>query len=181
MEKIKSIAINFVNKKVLIKAGIFVVFLAISIVAPFIKIQLITGSIVNAVLFVSTLVLGIEAGILIGFLPSLVSVFSGLLPVALLPMIPYIILGNAISVLFFGVLRKRNFWMGITVASFLKFIFLFFSSSMLIDFFIHKPLPAQIVSMMAWPQLITALTGGLVAWVISFLFNLKNNREKLVI
>ncbi len=166
MEKVKSIALSFISSKILAKAGVFALFLVICLAAPFIKIQLITGSIVNAVLFISTLTLGIEAGILIGFLPSLVSLFAGLLPVALLPMIPYIILGNSILVLIFGALKNKSLLGGIIVASFVKFLFLYFSSSLVIELFIHKSLPAGIISMMAWPQLITALVGGLIAYTI---------------
>jgi hypothetical protein len=166
MEKTKVIVLNFFSSRILVKIGIFTVFLVVSMAAPFIKIQLVTGSIVNAILFLSTLVLGIEAGILIGCLPSLVSALSGLLPVALLPMIPYIILGNAILVLTFNALRKKNFLAGIVTASFVKFLFLYLSSSLVIELFIHESLPVKIIAMMTWPQLITALVGGLIVYLI---------------
>jgi len=149
-----------------VKIAVFAVFLAISILAPFLKQQFITGPIVNAVLFISTAVLGIGAGILIGLLPGMISAFTGLLPLPLLPMIPYIIMGNAVLVLIFGVLRKKSFWLGVISASFLKFIFLFFSSSFIINFFIKDSLPQKIAAMMAWPQLITALIGSIIAYFL---------------
>ena len=147
-----------------IKIAVFAVFLAISIAAPFLKQQFITGPIVNAVLYVSTATLGIGAGVLIGFLPSMVSSRAGLLPIPLLPMIPYIIMGNAVLVLCFGVLRKKNFWLGVFTASILKFVFLFLSSSFIASFFIKTVLPKPIIAMMVWPQLITALAGGIIAY-----------------
>jgi len=153
----KTIALTKI--KVEVKLAVFALFLAISIVAPFIRQQFITGPIVNAVLFISTAVLGIGAGILLSFLPSMISAFAGLLPLPLLPMIPYIIMGNAILVLTFGVLRKKNFWVGAISAAFLKFVFLFLSSSFVISWFIKNPLPQKIIAMMTWPQLITALLG----------------------
>ncbi len=86
--KIKSISIDLVQKKALVKVGAFAIFLAIAIFAPLLKQQFITGPIVNAVLFISTAYLGITAGILVGFLPSLFAGSVGLLPIPLLPMIP---------------------------------------------------------------------------------------------
>lgn len=164
MENIKEKAIGLINKRVLVKAGVFALFLAISMAAPFLKQQFIAGPIVNAVLFISTVVLGAGAGALIAFLPSMISVFTGLLPLPLLPMVPYIIMGNVILVLIFGSLRKKNFWLGVLSASVLKFIFLFLASSFIVNLFIKESLPPKIIAMMAWPQLITALAGGIIAW-----------------
>jgi len=156
-----------------VKLAVFAVFLAVSIAAPFIKQQFITGPIVNAVLYISTATLGIGAGVLIGFLPSMISAWAGLLPIPLLPMIPYIIMGNAILVLTFGVLRKKNFWLGVGLASVLKFMFLFLSSSFIINFFIKTALPKPIIAMMAWPQLITALAGGIIAFILLKIIKVK--------
>lgn len=168
--KIKSIAVDLVQKKVLVKASAFAVFLAIAILAPLLKQQFITGPIVNAVLFISTAYLGITAGILVGFLPSLFAGSVGLLPMPLLPMIPFIIIGNTILVLCFGLLRKKSFWLSAILASFLKFLFLFLASSFIINFFIGT-LPAKIVAMLTWPQLITALSGSLIAFFVLRLTN----------
>jgi len=167
MEKV----ISSVKTNVWSKSAVFAVFLGISILAPFLKQQLITGPIVNAVLFLATAVLGMGAGILIGFLPSMVSALVGLLPAPLLPMIPHIIVSNAILVLTFGILRKRNFFLGIISASFAKFLFLF----LIVEFLIGQSLPRPIAAMMAWPQLVTALAGGIIAL---FLLKITNHYEK---
>ena len=163
--RIREKALNLVNKKVLAKAGVFALFLAVSIFAPFLKQQFITGPIVNAVLFVCTAFLGMGAGVLAGFLPSMAASFAGLLPLPLLPMIPYIIMANTILVLAFGVLKKKSFWLGVLTASVLKFLFLLLTSSFVVNLFIEGELPSKIAAMMAWPQLATALTGGIIAWV----------------
>jgi len=158
-------AVSLTKIKVEAKLAVFALFLAISVAAPFIRQQFITGPVVNAVLFISTAILGVGAGILLSFLPSIISAFAGLLPLPLLPMIPYIIMGNAILVLTFGVLRKKNFWLGAVSAAFLKFIFLFLSSSFIVSWFIKNSFPQKIITMMTWPQLITALLGAVIAWL----------------
>ena len=162
--KTKSIAL--METKVLAKAGLFAIFLAVSIFAPFLRNQFITGPIVNALLFLSTAFLGIPAGILLGFLPSVFARIIGLLPAPLLPMIPYIIISNIILVLSFGILRKKSFWPAVFVSSGLKFLFLFLASSLIINFFFKNGLSSKIASMMSWPQLATALFGGVIAFMV---------------
>ncbi|MBU2545416.1 iron hydrogenase [Patescibacteria group bacterium] len=166
MKKVKSIVLDLVQKKVLAKTSLFAIFLVLAIFAPLLKQQFVTGSIVNALLFLSTTYLGITAGLLISFLPSIFSLFTGLLPLPLIPMIPFIIVSNAILVLSFNFLRKKSFGFSIVLASLLKFLFLFGTSSFIINFFIKQNLPEKIIMMMAWPQLITALMGGLITFII---------------
>ena len=88
--KIKSLSLA--KTKTLENLALFTLFLVIVILAPLVNQQFITGSIVNALLFISTIYLGRTAGILVGLLPSLFAGFIGLLPIALLPMMPYIII-----------------------------------------------------------------------------------------
>jgi hypothetical protein len=156
--KVKSVALNLIQTKILVKTSLFAIFLALATFAPLLKEQFITGPIVNALLFISTIYLGVSAGLLISFLPSIFAFFVGLLP--------FIIISNVILVLSFGVFRKKSFWLSAVVASLLKFLFLFTSSSFIINFFIKQSLPEKIVSMMTWPQLITALSGALIAFIV---------------
>ena len=162
--KIKSISL--IQTKLLVNSAVFAVFLAVAAFAPLLKQQFVTGPIVNAVMLISTAYLGTTAGVLIAFLPSFFAAFIGLLPTPLLPMIPYIIAANIIFVLSFGFLKERNFWLAAISASFLMFLFLFLSSSYIINFFIEGTLPAKIAVMMSWPQLITALAGSLIAFFV---------------
>jgi len=164
--KVKSIVLSSIQTKVLARAGLFALFLILATFAPLLKNQFITGPIVNALLFLSTVYLGISAGLLISFLPSMFAFFTGLLPLPLMPMIPFIIISNAVLVLSFGIFRKKSFWLSAISASLLKFLFLFASSSFIINFFIKQSLPEKIVSMMTWPQLITALSGALIAFIV---------------
>ncbi len=141
-------------------------FLAIITFAPLIGNQYITGTIVNAVLLVSGVVLGPRKTLLLCFLPSIISVASGLLPAVFVPMIPFIIAGNILLVHVFNLLRKKNFWLGLVPAALLKFSLLFFASNVLIGLFIKGQVASKIAIMMSWPQLITAVLGGIIAYFI---------------
>ncbi len=159
----KTLAINKEKATYLAQFGIL---LGIAFIAPFIREQAITGSIVNAVLFVSTAVLGVQAGLLIALIPSVISLSVGLLPPALAPMIPFIILGNSILVSVFNYFKEKNYWMGMFFGSALKFIFLFGTSSLVISLLLKKELAGNVAAMMSWPQLFTALAGGLIAYLV---------------
>ena len=138
--------------------------LGVAIIVPFFHYQPAVGPIVNAALFLSTALINIRAGVLIAIIPSPIAYLSGLLPTVLLPMIPFIILGNIILVYIFGKLWQKNFWLGMTGASVAKFIFLWFASANLLPFLINKTIAQKISLMISWPQLFTALTGGIIAY-----------------
>jgi len=143
----------------------FAFLLSLAVFAPLLKFQLVSGSLVNAVLFISTIILGLEGTLLICLIPSLIALGIGLLPSVLAPMIPFIVTSNAILVLTFNFLRERNYWLGIISASFLKFLFLFGASSLMMEFFSKKEIAVKAASMMSWPQLFTALSGGIITYI----------------
>lgn len=142
----------------------FVTLIAVSVLAPLFLHQAITGPIVNAVLFISVVILGPQNAVLIGLLPSLIALSIGLLPPVLAPMIPFIMVSNTLLILVFSYLRKRNYWLGITSASILKFVFLFSTSSIVIDLLLKKEIAPKVAMMMSWPQFLTALGGGIIAY-----------------
>jgi hypothetical protein len=163
MERIRALAIKGEKTSALRQFGAL---LFIALLAPFIGQQAITGIIVNATIFISTALLGIEAGILIGLIPSAISLSVGLLPATLAPMIPFIITGNAIMAVIFSRFREKNYWLGVFSASFLKFFFLFNASSIFINLIFKKEIAGQAALMMSWPQLFTALGGGLATYLL---------------
>jgi hypothetical protein len=157
----KAIALN---KPLAITLATFTAFLVIAITAPLVHNQLITGTIVNAVLFISASLLGWEMAVAIGVLPSLIALLAGTLPLPLVIMIPLIITSNALLVLSFYYLSKsKNISLGILAGSFLKFIFLASFSQLLVHLVLKPSIPPSLAVMMSWPQLVTALLGGLVA------------------
>ncbi|MDP3244221.1 MAG: iron hydrogenase [bacterium] len=142
----------------------FVGLLAIATAVPLFHSQPLTGPIVNATLFIATAVLGASNGIVIGLIPSLIALSFGLLPPVLAPMVPFIMFGNAILIIVFNGLKNKNFWLGVAAASFLKFLFLAGTSSVVINLLLKKEVAATVAGMMSWPQLYTALAGGLLAY-----------------
>ena len=141
------------------------VLIGIAIAAPLLfKQQLITGTIVNATLIIGVSLLGARDGLLIGLLPSSVALATGLLSPALAPLIPFIIIGNAILVLTFSYLSRINYWVGVIVGSLLKFGFLYGTSTVVIGLLINKQVAPAVAQTLSWPQLVTALAGGILAF-----------------
>jgi riboflavin transporter len=161
MEKLKTLALNNILIFDLVK---FFLLLAIIILAPLAKQQLVTGTIVNAALFISCFVLGKRGAILLALAPSVFALAVGLLPSALAPMVPFIILGNVILILIFDYFRKKNFWLGVFSSSLLKLFFLASTSSLIINMFFKKEIAQSVAAMMSWPQLLTAVLGGSLAY-----------------
>ena len=152
------------RRKIILLTVQFVLFIAIVTVAPLIKQQFVVGPIVNATLFISAATLGTAGAIMVGLVPSVISISVGLLPAVLAPVIPFIMISNAILVLVFGIFKKRNFFLGVVVASVVKYLFLYATSSIVISLLLKKEVAASVTQMMSWPQLLTALIGGVIAF-----------------
>jgi riboflavin transporter len=159
----------------------FIAILILSILAPLFKLQFITGPIVNALLFVATITLGLYPAILIGILPSIFSLSVGLLPTALASMIAFIIISNAILVLTFNYFQRKNYWLAVALAGTLKYSFLLFTSQTLVNLFLKgAPLAKAVIVMMSWPQLITALLGGVLAYIFLKSTKYQANRQDII-
>lgn len=166
MEQTKTI--NKINSLFLAK---FFILAGILFFAPLLKNQMITGTIVNLIFFLGVIMLGRNATLSLCVFPSIISLFSGLLPVVMAPFLPFIIIGNMILVLVFDFLKK-NQYLAVIFSSLLKFLFLFLSSSFMIKFFSVNP---KIAIMFSYPQFFTALAGGFLAILILKIIN--NNKK----
>ena len=133
----------------------FITLLLIVFLAPFIGNQFITGTIVNAVLILSFFLLGYKSAILLCFLPSAISFSLGFMPLAI--MLPFIMIGNVILVSAFKLIK--NYWIALFSGGIVKASLLFLTASI----FVSNPV---VLSMMSWPQLLTAISGGLLAYLI---------------
>jgi len=153
------------KKENVITSAQFALLMAAAMLAPFFLQQSVVGSIVNAILFISVVLLGSRNAILVGILPSLVSLSVGLLPAVLAPMIPFIMTSNVLLILIFDFFRTKNYWLGIVVASILKFAFLLGSSSIIINLLLNKAAASKVAMILSWPQLFTALAGGMIAFL----------------
>lgn len=164
---INTTTLTKVNVTYLVK---FLILLTVATGAPLIGIhsQFITGPIVNAALILSVFLIGVRGGLLIGMLPSTIALGTGLLPAVLVPMIPFIIISNSILILAVDYIRKNglNYWFGILGGSLLKFLFLFVTSGIVVSLLINSAVAPKVVAIMSWPQLVTAVMGGILAFGI---------------
>ncbi len=161
--------------KLMTRELLFAVFAFAAIFLPsIIHQQAITGPLVNAVLLLSTVWLGSSDAIIIGLFPSVVALSRGLLPLPLAPVVPFIMLANSLYILVFSkVINKakkgcvfKNFSLAVASASVVKFIFLFFVSQKLLPTLLPQKFVTPASQMMSWPQLATALLGGLIAYAV---------------
>ncbi len=144
----------------------FAALLAVATIAPLFHNQPITGPIVNATLFLGVIFLGTQNAILVGLIPSVIALAVGLLPSPLAPMVPFIMISNAILIITFGWLRQKNFWLAVGAGSVLKFLFLFSTTFIITNLIAQKSIAQKAAQILSWPQLITALAGGLLAYII---------------
>jgi hypothetical protein len=153
----------------------FLLLLTLATGAPLVGIhsQWITGPVVNMALILAVFLVGIRGALLIGILPSTIALGTGLLPAVLAPMIPFIIISNTILILVIDKFKSTNYqlpitnyWIGLFFAAALKYLFLFITSGLVINLLLKQELALKVAQMMSWPQLFTALIGGMLAWGI---------------
>lgn len=142
--------------------------------------QFITGPLVNAVLYISTSTVGMLSGVVIGAVTPWVALLVGILKPALAPVVPFIMLGNALLAIVFSLVRPINRYLAIVVASITKFCILYGATKFLLSL---KPPIAQA---MQFPQLITAVIGGILAIIVLSVLNsigiapqLERNKTKI--
>ncbi|HAX97981.1 MAG TPA: ECF transporter S component [Candidatus Atribacteria bacterium] len=128
--------------------------------------QFITGPLVNAFLLLATMMVGVSSGMVIGLFTPWVAFSRGILPAPMGPMIPFIMLGNVTLVIVFFLITTRRennlgfLGLGIVIGAIAKYLVLSQSVAFLVS------VPPPVAKMMQFPQLITALIGGVVAIVI---------------
>jgi hypothetical protein len=169
---------------------LFTSLLAVAVFLPaIIHQQAVTGPIINAVLLISLLYLNLDSALLIGLIPSVVALSRGLLPLPLAPMVPFIMLGNALYIIIFAQILKISsigktasktgtgravitdmqlgFALAVVLAAGSKFLFLHTMSQLVLPQLLPGKLLTKASLMLSWPQLITALAGGFIAWVVT--------------
>ncbi|MFC1640696.1 iron hydrogenase [Patescibacteria group bacterium] len=144
----------------------FLALAGIAVLVPMLGNQFITGPFVNATLFIAVILLGMRYAIVLALVPSLIALGVGILPFILAPMVPIIMLSNLILVFSFNKLWEKNYWLGVGVASILKTGFLYLMSLLIIEYFITSPQASKFALLFSWPQLLTALAGGVLAYAV---------------
>lgn len=124
----------------------------------------IVGPLVNACLLISTAASGLWGGAVVAVIsPFSALITGGAVP---LPFLPFIAIGNFILVLLFYVLR-RNMIGGILSGSVLKFGFLYAAITLFLKVYTVPQKVFTVLSFLfSWPQLVTALIGGLIALIV---------------
>ena len=134
--------------------------------------QPITGPLVNMMLILTALVLDPLAGVILGTITPLVAGFRGQLPAILLPMVPAIIIANALFVLTFSTVQKSlkhvipvmiSTLLALLIAATIKFLLLYAAASWIIPILFGKSFPEAILTMMTFPQFLSAFIGGIFA------------------
>jgi hypothetical protein len=135
--------------------------------------QPVSGPLANAVLLIGAELLGAGPAIALGALTPLGGLLHGVLPLPLAAMTPFIVLGNAVLVRLYCALRDRNRCLALLVAAVAKFALLFSAVTTLAVGPLHSlsggtnsAMPAAMIHTMSWPQLGTALAGGLIAFAV---------------
>jgi hypothetical protein len=128
--------------------------------------QAIVGPLVNATLLISLFYLGQDQAFFLAILPSTAALSSGLLPVLMAPMIPFVFLSNIIYLKIFAILEKKSDIGAVLVAAICKTLFLTFVVQTLMLNLLSPTISDKLIDMMTWPQLWTATVGGLLALLI---------------
>ena len=131
--------------------------------------QFITGSIVNGILFVTTMMLGLYSGLTVAVLSNFFAFMLGIGP-AMFPLVPFVAAGNATLVLVYWLIAgKRSHIVafpiaGVIAGSVAKFAALYVGIVLIAaPHLLNLPPAAPVYFMFSWPQLVTALLGGSVA------------------
>ncbi|MDR0314564.1 MAG: ECF transporter S component [Oscillospiraceae bacterium] len=138
--------------------------------------QLVTGSLVNLILFTSVLVIGLSCGLTISVISPFFAVFFQIGPP--IAVAPFIVIGNIVLVVLVWLIRnfiispdvkrKTIAAAGMTAASVIHMAFLWIGLVTIALPMMGLPgkQSTLISAMMTWPQLITALIGSALAMII---------------
>lgn len=140
------------------------------IVGPFAVKQLITGSLVNCILFVFTACVGVGSAVTVGIISAVLASVIGVGP-QVLPVVPLIACGNALLALVYHLVTIKGGLhgaAGVAAAAALKCAFLWLSVPAALRLFAAVPdkQAAALSVMFSWPQGLTALIGGVLALLI---------------
>lgn len=145
------------------QAAAIALLVTVGAIAPFAHNQLVTGTIVNATLFLSVLFFGFRKAAVVAIAPSMITFAIGLFPAAMAFFIPYIIMSNLLLMGMCASAAKLPHAFRIALAAGAKFALLFSMSHLFVIGFMGQSASSAFATAMSFPQLITALLGGLIA------------------
>lgn len=129
--------------------------------------QFVTGSLVNLILGVAALFSGLVPGIIVALVSPFFAFMLGI-GTPLIQIVPFIALGNLAFVLVLHFLYKKNAIVSVVCAAVLKFVTLFVLVTKVVLPSMGLPAPklAVLSANFSWPQLVTALIGGVLTILI---------------
>lgn len=139
------------------------VLLALTLAVQFLGLpQWFTGPLVNAFLLLASSISGVSSGVVVGLLTPWIALLRGILPPPLAPMVPFIMLGNALLVIIFSLVRRKKevLWLSVValvLAALGKYLLLSQAVRYLVE------VPPRVAQAMQVPQFFTALGGGAIA------------------
>ena len=140
------------------------------IAGPFAVKQLVTGSLVNCILFVYADRVGLGSAVTVGIVSAILASVIGVGP-QVLPIVPLIAVGNAVLAFIYWIAKNKMKMPGILrviPAAAVKCGFLWLTVPALLSAltFVPEKQAKALSVMFSWPQGVTALVGGLLALAI---------------
>lgn len=159
----ESVTVHTRSQEIYLTTGIYA--LSFTIPLLFSAPQLITGSVVNALLFIATTRMSKKAIVPVLLLPSVGALLHGVIfgpqTIFLVYFLPFIWTGNYMLTLLFSGLKTQPYWIRLIFASVGKYMLLVASAGL----YYHLGIvPALFVSSMGIIQLTTAFIGGIIAY-----------------
>lgn len=137
-----------------------------TIFGPFSVKQLITGTLVNCILLVFTAKSGLLSGAVIGVLSSILAAFMGISQIVVTPAVA---VGNALLCVVYSLLARQAKWHfpAMIVGAVVKCAFLWLTVPLILaGAGLPEKQTAMLSIMFSWPQGVTALCGGVLAYPI---------------
>jgi ABC-type Co2+ transport system permease subunit len=128
-------------------------------------------------LLLTVLIVNPIGAVILGCITPIMALIRGQLPSVLAPAVPFIMIGNALLVLIFAFLLKRiqfqknnfvliRYGLALFFAAFIKFIWLALAARLILPIIIGLQIPRKFITVMTFPQLITAIAGGIFAFCL---------------
>ena len=141
--------------------------------------QLLVGSLVNMMLFLTTLYCGILCALVVSFLAPIIAYLFGIMKVALPIVIPFVGLGNALlCCVFYSVLliikgkRLISLPISVVISAAIKFVFLaLVLTPILSSFSMDETIISALTIIFGVTQLETALIGGVLFFSVYLILN----------
>jgi hypothetical protein len=167
MLEIKATTLTNASSQTKVWAQSLALITVIGILPFFIHLQWITGPLVNAALIVILFLFGRKTAMIAAFVPSIMALSGGLLPIALAPLVPFIIVSNIILILVIERLTKnKSYSLAAISGAVAKFIFLALSAKIVVMLLQKAALIKVLSTLFGVTQLYSALLGGLIALVV---------------